>query len=143
MNAAEALIAAYIRGLDDRDFESWLALFWEDAVYAVIHHQDQARGTNLLILRESPVQLRNRIEAGVTMDGEMQVHLVSGLAVRDASAAGLSAVCNFLVMRGGHPTFSGRYELRCETRGGDVLKISDCRLVLANRRAPEPLYLPI
>lgn len=141
--ALDALFTAYVRRLDDRQFEPWLDLFADPGDYAIIRHADHLRQNSLLVIGENKEQLRNRIKLGATIDRSMRVHLLSGIAAVGGTDAALAATANFALLRDGAITYAGRYDLMLEADGAKGWKIRRCLVVLQNDVMPETLYLPI
>jgi hypothetical protein len=133
VRALDSFFAAYIRALDDRRFDDWLAMFADDGVYSVIRAEDHRANNHLYLLRENKEKLRNRIDSGVRLDHDMRVHLVAGVQGSNGLAS-----ANFMMLRNGALTYSGQYHVSFER--GD--KIRHCNAVL-NDSGLDLLYLPI
>jgi 3-phenylpropionate/cinnamic acid dioxygenase small subunit len=139
----ERFFGAYVRALDDRRFDDWLALFTDDAFYGVVRHLDFTSDNHLYIIGESMEKLRNRIEMGVDIDRAMQVHLLTGILIDAAGDAGkLSASANFAVFRVSAVTYTGQYRFELVEQGG-MLKLARCVAVVANDKPTDLLYVPI
>ena len=130
--ALDSFFSAYIRALDDRRFEEWLAMFTDDGVYSVIRAEDRQANNHLYLLRENKEKLKNRIESGVRLDRDMRVHMVSGVQGADGSAR-----ANFMMLRNGALTYSGQYHVSFERE-----KIREFTAVV-NDSGLDLLYLPI
>jgi 3-phenylpropionate/cinnamic acid dioxygenase small subunit len=139
----EGLFGEYVRALDDRRFDDWLALFSEQAFYGVIRHADHLSGNHLFILGESKDKLRNRIEMGMELDKAMQIHLLTGIRTHEESGGRILASANFAVLRGSLVGYSGQYQLELSREAGRPPKITRCCAIVANDRPTELLYLPI
>lgn len=141
---AERFMGEYVRSLDERRFADWLSMFREDALYTIICYADQQKKNNLLVTGETTKQLEHRIKVGVTVDGDMRIHLLSAItgSAIDGDDQKLAIAANFAVLRDVSVTFMGQYHVRCERQEGQW-KILRCDIVLGNSRVPELLYLPI
>lgn len=129
----DSFFSTYIRALDDRRFEEWLAMFADDGVYSVIRAEDHRAGNHLYLLRENKEKLKNRIDSGVRLDRDMRVHMVSGIQGSNGSAS-----ANFMMLRNGAVTYSGQYHVNFES-GRKIREFT----AVVNDSGLDLLYLPI
>lgn len=136
------LLNRYVRLLDDRRFDEWLALFTEDCYYTLILHEDYVKGNNMVAIGEDKARLAGRIEVGQNVERDLQLHLISAVIAEEGDRGTVEASANFAVIRGLKIHCCGRYVMTLVSENGGF-KISKCTAVLNNDSIIGTIYLPV
>lgn len=139
--SVEAFFATYVRSLDDRAFEAWLSLLDDDAFYAVVRYEDHLKDNKLWVLGETKDKLQHRIEAGLDVEYDLRIHIITGVRV-DSADDTVKASANFVVVRDAKVTYAGQYHFEL-IEAGDSLKLKRALVVVQNDKLPEIIYVPI
>src|SRR5262249_54353675 len=107
----EKFFADYVRLVDDKRYEQWLGLFLDDSFYGVIRYEDHQKDTDFFIVADSKDKLRVRVKLGTDTESRMQVHIVTGARVDNATDGIANASCNFAVFRENIVLYSGQYKV--------------------------------
>lgn len=136
---AVALLHEYAAALDERRFDDWLALFTDDASYAMLLQRDDRDDTNLLAIGEDKPRLAGRIEVGRDVERDPTTHLLS--AIRTTANEG-QLKASFALIRRATIVCAGRYSIElADTASG--LRIRRCKVVLAQDEIHGTIYLPV
>jgi 3-phenylpropionate/cinnamic acid dioxygenase small subunit len=154
-SAAEELLFREALHLDRRDWDAWLALYAEDAVFWVPAWRDEASPTEDPDSELSLIYYRGRrnleervwrIRSGLSVASAplpRSVHTISNVLVERAGADGASVSASFAVHLNDvraerEHVFFGRYEYRL-VAGAAGLLIASKKILLLNDRIPTVL----
>jgi anthranilate 1,2-dioxygenase small subunit len=151
LSRVEALLAAYVHGIDDGRLEEWPGFFTADGRYRVITRENHDRGLPAsLIYCAGRGMLQDRISALRTaniFEPHVYCHLIGPAEMSGADDGEIRARSNFTVTRtmaeGEMTVFAcGRYLDRIVADGG-ALKFRERTVVLDSRRIDTLLVIPV
>lgn len=96
VSSFRSAVLRYGRLLDLRQYEGWLRLFSEDAVYQVIQREHHERGEPLFLINERLPALRARVSAYCDAHDAAFLHFFSDIPIysdADQEVGGVHAAC--------------------------------------------------